>query len=87
MPEMTENYIRVPVRNSKEYARIRTIMISRKEVIKALVGVKEGKKGTEVVTYLFDKKWTMKKAKDWVAAHAEKGKARPARRTRTRKAA
>jgi len=69
MPEVTENFVRIPVSN-KKFSRIRTITISTKEGIKALIGVLPGKKASQIKTYLFDrKKWTMKKARAWIAAH------------------
>jgi len=63
-PEVTENYIRIPVRKCVITA---TIDISKKEGIKALYCGKEKK----VHTYLFlkAKGWTLEKAKKWVAEH------------------
>jgi len=68
-PEITESYIRIPVRKCKVTA---TITISKKEGIKALY-CGDSKK---VATYLFAKShgWTMAKAKAWIAAH-DSGKA------------
>jgi HK97 family phage prohead protease len=68
-PEITENYIRIPVSEGHTEHKIRTINISTNEGIKALycVDCKEN------VTYLFDKeKWTMTKAKKWVKEHEKK---------------
>jgi hypothetical protein len=69
MPETTENFIRIPIRDCKVTA---TITISAKRGIKALYCGKIKK----VRTYLFDRRpphnWTMKRAQAWVQAHKEK---------------
>ncbi len=68
-PEVTEDYIRIPVSEGHDEHKIRTINISSKEGIKALycVDCKEN------ITYLFDKeKWTMETAKVWVKEHGNK---------------
>lgn len=84
-PEVTENYIRIPVKDGANYdpESIRTIDIDAEKGIKALSacpkGSYEGGKcsvGTEVITYLFDKdKWNEADAQAWVDEHkkAEKG--------------
>jgi len=78
--ETTEDYVRIRQINpiyfdSKSF---RTITISEKEGIKAVVGCKRGsfvagrcKTGTRVQVYLFsrDKEWTTEKAKSWVKSH------------------
>jgi hypothetical protein len=50
---------------------MRTITISQKEGIKAVIGKPKGKKGTEVQSYLFPKTkgWTLEKAKTWFEEH------------------
>jgi len=65
MPEVTDQYIRIPTgKRKKKGEKIRTITISKG--IKALYDVKN----KVVITYLFDvKKYTMKQAKEWVAKH------------------
>jgi len=70
MPEVTEQYIRVPVARGMTGDAIRTIVISADKGIKALVA-KLSKGGTRVITYLFSRSsgWTMPKAKQWVADH------------------
>lgn len=69
MPEVTENFVRIPVSN-KTFARVRTITISADQGIKALVGFPEGGGASEIMTYLFDvNKWDMAKAKEWVSSH------------------
>jgi HK97 family phage prohead protease len=69
-PEVTEDYIRVPVSEGHGDHKIRTINISTDEGIKALycVDCKEN------ITYLFSKEkgWTMAKAKKWVKEHSNK---------------
>lgn len=68
MPETTEKYHRVPATRKKKNAVIRTITVSKG--IKALYDVKN----KVIVTYLFDvKKYTMKKAKEWVKNHKDSG--------------
>jgi hypothetical protein len=70
-PEVTENYIRIPVAQKGE-GEIRTITISPEKGIKALVQKDNGK--MKVVTYLFEKtKWTMETAKEWIDAHKPNG--------------
>ena len=65
MPEVTENKIRIPVRNKKKGNPIRTITLGKG--IKALYDVKR----KVILTYLFDrKKYDMKKAKKWIKDNA-----------------
>jgi len=64
MPEVTEKYVRVPVKKPKKNAVIRTITIGKG--IKALYDVKN----KIILTYLFPtKKYTTKQAKEWVKKH------------------
>lgn len=66
MPEVTENYVRIPVSRKKKGAQIVTIVISTSRGIKALYD----KKNKQILTYLFSTdKWTMKEAKAWVKSH------------------
>ena len=66
-PEVTENYIRIPVNEGCTITA--TITISAKKGIKALYCGKEKK----IHTYLFDiNQWTMEEAKRWV--ESQKGK-------------
>ena len=72
-PEVTVNYVRIPVGSECEVTA--TIDISEEKGIKALYCGKEKR----IRTYLFDKeKWTMAEAKKWIAEQAfkklEKGK-------------
>lgn len=70
MPEVTENYIRIPNPKHKgtECKKIRTITISSKKGIKALYCVDHKK----IKTYLFDKdKWNLSEAKKWVQENAK----------------
>lgn len=72
MPEITANYIRLPVSQGHSKHRLRTITISDAKGIKAIY-CGECKK---IATYLFDKKrWTMTTAKKWVREHKDGGKA------------
>ena len=66
-PEVTENYVRIPVdKGDHEGHRIRTIAISKEKGIKALY-CGECKK---VITYLFDKdKWDVADARKWIKDH------------------
>ena len=64
MPEVTTNYIRIPVKRKRKENELRTITLGKG--IKALYDVKR----KIIVTYLFDRtKYTMKKAKEWVKKH------------------
>jgi HK97 family phage prohead protease len=69
-PEVTEDYIRIPISEGHDDHKIRTINISADDGIKALycVDCKEN------ITYLFlkEKGWTMAKAKQWVKEHEKK---------------
>jgi len=70
MPEVTENYIRIP--NPKHAGcaskNLRTIDISPNKGIKALYCIDHRK----IKTYLFDKeKWTQSEAQAWVDEHAK----------------
>jgi len=70
--ETTENYVRVRVRDPGlfEEGSFRTITISAKEGIKAVIGRLKGETSTTIQTYLFDKeKWTVARAKKWVKDH------------------
>ncbi len=67
-PEVTENYIRIPV--GPECKITATIDISKKEGIRALYCG-----GEKIIrTYLFakNKGWTMSKAKEWIKGHKQK---------------
>ena len=78
-PDMTENYIRIRVRDPDDFdsESFRTIDISTEEGIKAIVGCPKGKYengqcsvGMEIQSYLFDKdKWTVAGAEKWVEEH------------------
>ncbi len=64
-PEVTENYIRIPVEDAGDTTgkKIRTITISKSKGIKALYLVDEKK----IITYLFEKeKWTLATARKWI---------------------
>jgi len=64
MPEVTKNYIHLPVSKKKKNAKIVTITLNKD--IKALYDYKN----KVIVTYMFNtKKYTMKQAKDWIAKH------------------
>jgi hypothetical protein len=64
MPEVTEKYVRIPVKKPKKNAVIRTITLGKG--IKALYDVKN----KVILTYLFPtKKYTMKQAKEWIKKH------------------
>jgi hypothetical protein len=67
MPEETNRTIRIPVAQRVAGHRIRTIVVSRDQGIKALYDL-DAKK---IITYIFDKNkgWTMAKAKEWVRNH------------------
>jgi len=75
MPEENVKNIRVSVKGEEgkhTNHKIRTIVISAKESIKALYCIQDKK----IITYIFakNKKWTMDKAKKWVADHTKKTK-------------
>jgi hypothetical protein len=66
MPEVTDNYIRIPIAKKKKGAELRTITITKG--IQALYDVEN----KTIVTYLFDKEqYTMKEAKKWAKDHKE----------------
>jgi HK97 family phage prohead protease len=65
-PEITENYVRIPVGDHAGCKNVRTIEISAKEGIKALYCVDD----KAVMTYMFDKeRWDMEKAHKWIEDH------------------
>ena len=73
-PRITENYIRLRQRDPKEFEKnyFRTVTISEKDKIKAIVGRLMGKKTTTIQSYLFDKNsWTVKDAQNWVKTKTE----------------
>ena len=65
----TEQHIRSGHRNPEEFQKetLKTISLSEKEGIKAVIGKPLGKHSMEVQSYLFDKDkgWTIEKAKHW----------------------
>lgn len=73
--EETEDYVRSAHKSTDNYDKdsMRTIVVSEEKGIKAIIGCPKGKfkdgkctVGTEVLSYLFDKKeWTESKAKAW----------------------
>ena len=69
-PETTDKYHHIPVRDKKLFVSgsFRTIDISFKKGIRAVIGKQKGDKGsTEVWRYLFDdSKWKENEAKSWV---------------------
>ncbi|MCW4007482.1 MAG: hypothetical protein NWF09_02145 [Candidatus Bathyarchaeota archaeon] len=71
--ENTEQYIRSGHRDVAEFQAdtLKTITLSEKEGIKAIVGKPKGKHTLEVVSYLFEKGkgWTMEKAQEWFEKH------------------
>ena len=73
--EQTDAYIRSGHQNIEEFdpKSIRTIWISRKQGIKALIGERKAEKEDEmeIISYLFalEKGWTLEKAKKWFEAH------------------
>ena len=75
-PDITENYIRVRIRNPKTIVEgsFRTIIISESQGIKAVVGkLKSDPQGPKhIQSVLFDKeKWTPAEAMKWVEGHRE----------------
>lgn len=72
--EETEDYIRSGHRNPDDFSSLKTIVISKEQGIKAIVGRPKGKDTTEVQSYLFmkSKDWTMAKAKAWFKEHRER---------------
>jgi len=69
MPEVTNKYIRIPVKKKLSSDKIRTISISATQGIKALYSINR----KLILTYLFlrSKGWTMAKAKKWVKGHSK----------------
>jgi cation transport regulator ChaB len=71
-PEVTENYVRVRIKDTsdfqKEYFRI--ITLSKTKGIKSILGRLKGSTSTSVQSYLFDKdRWTGEEAEAWVKEH------------------
>jgi HK97 family phage prohead protease len=74
MPEITENYINIPLRNASLFVdgSLKTITLSESKGIKAVIGKLriEPNAGTRVQKYIFDKnKWDMESAQAWVNDH------------------
>lgn len=74
-PEETEDKIHVRVRNPKLFTEgsFRTITISAKEGIQAVIGRLKGETTTTIQKYMFDKAkgWTIPKAVAWVKEHGK----------------
>jgi hypothetical protein len=73
--EISDQYIRSGHRSPEEFEpnSLRTIVLSEKDGIKAVVGKPKGKDKMEVQSYLFDvsKGWTVEKAKAWFEEHSK----------------
>lgn len=77
MPETTENYHHIPVRDSGDFVddSMATITISEDQGIKAVIGkLKSNSSGsTKIQKYMFDvNKWSMAEAEKWVAEHKKR---------------
>lgn len=71
-PEVTEEYIRIRVRNPDDFQKdsFRTIDIDKGKGIKAVIGRLKGETTTTTQSFLFDKdKWTVAEAQKWVEEH------------------
>lgn len=73
--EESQEFIRSGHRNLSEFQpeSFRTILVSKEEGIKAIIGKLKGKTSTEVASFLFEKSkgWTVDRAKAWFEKHAE----------------
>ena len=72
MPEITENYIRLPVREEGGFQKgsIKTITLDKSKGIKALIGKLKGETSTTIMTLLFPKdSFDTKTAKKWKEEH------------------
>ncbi|MBN1244789.1 hypothetical protein JXA31_04270 [Candidatus Bathyarchaeota archaeon] len=71
--ENMEQHIRSGHRDPEEFQKdaLKTIMLSEKEGIKAVIGKPKGKDAMEIQSYLFEKGkgWTLEKAKEWFKEH------------------
>lgn len=71
----TDQYIRSGHRSPDTFQpnSMRTIVLSKEQGIKAIIGKLTGQDTTTIQSYLFSKDagWTMSKAKDWFASHHE----------------
>jgi hypothetical protein len=76
-PEVTENYVRIRVRNPDLFVEgsFRTMVLSASEGIHAIIGkLKSDPNGATVIqNYMFElaKDWTMEKAQAWVKDHKD----------------
>ena len=74
--EQTEEFIRSGHKDVNDFQpdSLRTIWISEKDGIKAVIGKKKDSQTTEVISYLFmkEKDWTLDKAKQWFEEHESK---------------
>lgn len=71
--DITEKFIRIRMKDPGRFQRdsFRTINISVKQGIRAIIGKPVNEKSTEIQSYLFakDKEWTADKARKWVFDH------------------
>jgi len=70
--------VRVRVRQASEFEKgsLRTITLSAKQGIKAVVGRPKGSKTTAIQSYMFDKKqWSEAEAEKWVSEHKKNAEA------------
>ncbi len=70
--EVTQSYVRVRQSDPSLFTKgsFRTITIDASAGIKAVIGRRPGKDGTEVQSFMFDKaRWSVEDAKRWIAKH------------------
>jgi hypothetical protein len=76
--EETKEYIRHESRDPEQFQKetLRTISLSERDGIKAVIGKPKGKHVMEVQSYLFEKSkgWTVEKAKEWLQKHQDPSK-------------
>jgi len=76
MPEVTDQYVRIPVNAQAEFDKgsLRTVTLDAAQGIKAIMGHLKGKSTTTIMTYLFAvaKGWDMAKGNAWVKEHKSK---------------
>lgn len=73
--DVTEDYVRIRQRDPGDFEEgsFRTITLSEKDGIQAVIGRLKGEDSTTVQSYLFDKeKWTVEEAEKWIKEHKEK---------------
>ena len=77
MPEVTENFVRIPVRKPSEFedGTMGTMTLNQKSGVRAVVGRLKSNGATVIASYLFEigkDEWTEERARGWVKGNEDR---------------